>query len=182
MTWQDVIDDDPLQGDHWQTWPDETTDDEADTTTDLDDFELNEDKEENPTTKQKRTPLGDLSNFKFDFTSSMNMDKREDQEGLNHLVSQQYWRDDYRLPQQDTLNANLLQKPCQMSDALGRILYNETERNQLKAISEANVIREVLSLLRGYRGILYSYQDGQFVVSLIMKRRCNVCINILYFL
>lgn len=169
MTWQDVINDDPLQGDHWQTWPDETTDDEEDNATDLDDFELNEDREKTSTRKQKKTPLSDLSNFKFDFTSKMNMDKREDQEGLNHLVSQQYWRGDYRLPQQDALDVNLLQKPCQMSDALGRVLYNEAERNQLKAISEANIIREVLSLLRGYRGVLYSYQDDQFVVGLIIK-------------
>ncbi|KAL7334390.1 hypothetical protein PS15p_200024 [Mucor circinelloides] len=166
LTWQDVIDDSPLEGDHWQTWPEEDSEDQDDGD-DTDDYELNE---ENilPTAAagtQQRTPLGDLSNFKFDFTSKIKLDKREDQEGLNHLVSQQYWRDEYRLPRQDTSHVNLLQKPCQMSDALERIFYNEAEASQLKTLSEANITREVLYLLRGYRSVLYSYQEGQFVLN-----------------
>ncbi|KAL9538603.1 hypothetical protein MBANPS3_010810 [Mucor bainieri] len=170
LTWQDVIDDSPLEGDHWQTWPEEEEDsEEGEEDEDIDDYELNQDSTAiaaaAATTPQKRTPFGDLSNFKFDFTSKIKLDKREDQEGLNHLASQQYWRDDYRLPRQDTAQINLLQKPCQMSDALERIIFNEAERSQLKTISEANIIREILSLLRGFGGVVYVYQEGQFVLN-----------------
>lgn len=164
-----MIDDSPLEGDHWQTWPENEEDSEEDEEDDDDDdYELNQDNiaaATTATTPHKKTPFGDLSNFKFDFTSKLKLDKREDQEGLNHLVSQQYWRSEYRLPRQDITHVNLLQKPCQMSDALERIIYSEAERNQLKTISEANIIREVLSLLRGYRSVVYVYQEGQFVVS-----------------
>ncbi|KAF1798272.1 Spc98 family-domain-containing protein [Mucor lusitanicus] len=169
LTWQDVIDDSPLEGDHWQTWPENEEDSEEDEEDDDDDdYELNQDNiaaATTATTPHKKTPFGDLSNFKFDFTSKLKLDKREDQEGLNHLVSQQYWRSEYRLPRQDITHVNLLQKPCQMSDALERIIYSEAERNQLKTISEANIIREVLSLLRGYRSVVYVYQEGQFVLN-----------------
>ncbi|GAN05393.1 hypothetical protein MAM1_0090d04863 [Mucor ambiguus] len=165
LTWQDVIDDSPLEGDHWQTWPEEDEDSEDEEDEDNDDYELNQDSIAARTTTQKRTLLGDLSDFKFDFTSKIKLDKREDQEGLNHLVSQQYWRNEYRLPRQNTAHVNLLQKPCQMSDALERIIYNEAERSQLKTISEANIVREVLSLLRGYRSVVYVYQEGQFVLN-----------------
>ncbi|CEP12196.1 hypothetical protein [Parasitella parasitica] len=170
LTWQDVIKDDPLEGDHWKKWPDETTDDdeeddEEDDEDDgiIDDLELNC---KTPTAAmQRRSHLGDLSNSQFDFTSKMKIDKRGDQEGLNHLMSQQYWRQEYHLPQQDSPIVNLLQKPCQMSDALEKIFDINAEKSQLKAISEANMTREVLLLLRGYRGVLYSYEDGQFVFN-----------------
>lgn len=172
LTWQDVIDDSPLEGDHWKTWPEEGEDSEEEEEgedDDNDDYELNQDNiaaaPAATNTPQKRTPFGDLSNFKFDFTSKMKLDKREDQEGLNHLVSQQYWRNEQYLPRQDTTQVNLLQKPCQMSDALERIIYSEAERSQLKTLSEANIIREVLSLLRGYRSVVYVYEKGQFVLN-----------------
>ncbi|KAK4521658.1 GH18 domain-containing protein [Mucor velutinosus] len=168
LTWQDVIDDSPLEGDHWQTWPEEEEDsgEEEEDDDDDDDYELNQDNVAvATTTSQKRAPFGDLSNFKFDFTSKIKLDKREDQEGLSHLVSQQYWRNEYRLPRQDTTHVNLLQKPCQMSSALERIVYSEAERDQLKTISEANMAREVLSLLRGFRSVVYVYQEDQFVLN-----------------
>ncbi|KAI8638556.1 Spc98 family-domain-containing protein [Parasitella parasitica] len=164
LTWQDVIKDDPLEGDHWKTWPDEASDDDDDEDDGIaDDLELN--RITSVATTQRRSYLGDLSNFKFDFTRKMKMDKRGDQEGLNHLMTQQYWRQEQHLPQQNSSNVNLLQKPCQMSDALNRLFYSDTEKSLLKAITEANVTREVLLLLRGYRGILYSYQEDQFVLN-----------------
>lgn len=169
-----MIDDSPLEGDHWQTWPEdgdhsEEEEDNDDDDDNSDDYELNQDNiaaaAAATTASQRKTPFGDLSNFRFDFTSKIQLDKREDQEGLSHLVSQQYWRNEYRLPRQDTTHVNLLQKPCQMSDALERIIYSEAERSQLKTVSEANIMREVLSLLRGYGSVVYVHQEGHFVVS-----------------
>lgn len=43
LTWKELIEDDPLEGDHWKTWSDENSTDE-DELSDLDDFELDENK------------------------------------------------------------------------------------------------------------------------------------------
>jgi gamma-tubulin complex component 5 len=95
----------------------------------------------------------------------MDIDEREDQDGLNHLVSLQYWNQGFELASEGSMNTNLLQNPCQMSDALGRIFYSEAERRQLKTVTEADITREVLSLLRGYGGILFEYKEGRFILD-----------------
>jgi hypothetical protein len=112
----------------------------------------------------------------------MDIDEREDQEGLNHLVSQQYWREDFQLANEGPFNPSLLQNPCQMSDALGRIFYTEAERHQLKAITEADITREVLSLLRGYGGVLFKYTEDQFTLDenyIVQHLSQNALMNLL---
>lgn len=39
LTWEDVVKDDPLQGDHWQTWPEDSSNDDI---SDDDGYELQE--------------------------------------------------------------------------------------------------------------------------------------------
>lgn len=94
----------------------------------------------------------------------MDIDERGDPETLGFLITQQYWRDDYSLEIEDTSDTALLQNPCQMSDALSQLFYTQAERSQLKTIPESGITREVISLLKGCRGVLFKYIDDQFQV------------------
>lgn len=94
----------------------------------------------------------------------MDIDERGDSEALGFLITQQYWREDFSLEKEDASDTALLQNPCQMSDALGKLYYSQVERNRLKAIPESAITREVISLLRGCRGVLFKYIDDQFQV------------------
>lgn len=98
--------------------------------------------------------------------NQIDIDERGDPESLGFLITQQYWRDDYSLETEDASDPALLQNPCQMSDALGNLFYTQAERSRLKTIPESGVTREIIALLRGCRGVLFKYVDGQFQVHI----------------
>ncbi|KAI7889635.1 Spc98 family-domain-containing protein [Mucor mucedo] len=163
LTWEEVVKDDPLEGDHWKKWPEDTSDDDSS------DNDGRDSDEESTTARQLRNnetqdtqTVNDPEVSSSAYYNQMDIDERGDPESLGFLITQQYWRDDYSLEREDESDAALLQNPCQMSDALGNLLYTRAERSRLKTIPESGVIREVISLLRGCRGVLFKYEDGQF--------------------
>lgn len=103
----------------------------------------------------------------------MDIDDREDYEGLNYLMTQQYWRDDYVIDQNNSKDDSMLINPCKLSQALGRLLYSERERRELKTITEAGVMREVLGFLRGYSGVIFQARENTFVVITKNKAAIN---------
>lgn len=100
----------------------------------------------------------------MDYTDQMDIDSREDIEGLNYLLTQQYWRDDYEMRQDNNGDESILVNPNKLSQALGRLLYNDRERQQLTTITEVAVIREVLGFLRGYSGVIFQSHNNTFMV------------------
>lgn len=94
----------------------------------------------------------------------MKFDDRGDNDALQFLLTQQYWRDEFKMEKEDRTNGNLLQNPCRTFDAIGEIYYRESELRQIKTIAESGITREIISLLRGYRGVLFKYIDGRFKV------------------
>lgn len=94
----------------------------------------------------------------------MDIDERADSEALDYLVSQQYWRPDFKLEPEDTTNIDLLKKPCQLNESFNQTYYSEVGRRQFKSVPEAGVVREVISLLKGCRGLLFRYLDNHFQV------------------
>jgi gamma-tubulin complex component 5 len=167
LTWEEVLKDDPLQGDHWQTWPDDNSSNES--VSDEDGYEFDEQVTASRLVQQQQqrqrqsiiepeTPIN--------YMDQMDIDNQGDTAALGSLITQQYWRDDFSMEKEDsTQNTALLQNPCQMSDALGNIFYSEAEQRQLRTIPESGIIREVMSLLRGYRGVLFKYEDDHFQVQ-----------------
>ncbi|KAI9472221.1 MAG: Spc98 family-domain-containing protein [Benjaminiella poitrasii] len=159
LTWQEVLEDDPPQGDHWQTWPtDSSTSSEDDYMSD--DDVISTHSEQNPITTNDT-----VEHIQFDFSSRMDIDEREDREGLHYLKAEQYWLDHFELVAENSANQSLLQNSCLLSSELNQLLYNEEERRQLKTITEAGAIREILSLLKGNHNILFRFEDGKFKVE-----------------
>lgn len=101
----------------------------------------------------------------------MEIDDRADAEALHQLITQQYWRDDFNLSPEDTTPISLLQKPCQTNESVNQLFYSEIGRRQLKSVPESSIIREVTSLLKGYRGVLFQLKDDHFQV-----KKKNICI------
>lgn len=99
----------------------------------------------------------------INYVDQMKFDNKEDNDALQFLLTQQYWRDEFSMEKENT-DGNLLQHPCRMFDAISDIYYKESERRQIKTIAESGITREILSLLRGYRGVVFKYIDGQFKV------------------
>lgn len=100
----------------------------------------------------------------MNYIDQMDIDDRADSEALENLVTQQYWRSDFNLAAEDTTNINLLQKPCQTNDSVNQIYYSEVDRRRLKSVPESGIIREVISLLRGCRSVLFRYVNDHFEV------------------
>ena len=160
LTWEDVIKDDPLEGDHWRQWSDEMSSENSDTSDHMDGYESEEDKGNNYS-----EPEPNMSLHHYHRYHPIALDTRSDQDGLSHLMTQQYWLDDSALPEEESAGDTLLQSPCQMSHVLGKLLYHQAQRSQLKAITEANMVREILFLLRGFSSVVFTQDDnGQFVV------------------
>ncbi|RCH82344.1 Gamma-tubulin complex component 5, partial [Rhizopus stolonifer] len=155
LTWKEVVDNDPLEGDHWNQWPEDTSSDGN-----LSDYD-----EDQTQTQHQKKDTGMLDIEPLNYTNRMDMDTRSDQDGLRYLEKQQYWRDDFNLPKETLVEDTLLQNACQMSDTLMKLWQHQTGQDQKKTITEAGVIREVLSLLRGFGGILFVKEDDQFLLN-----------------
>ncbi|KAI8380436.1 Spc98 family-domain-containing protein [Choanephora cucurbitarum] len=161
LTWEDVIKDDPLEGDHWRQWSDEMSSENSDASDHMDNYELEEDKGNDYSEPEPSMSLQHYRRY-----HPIALDTRSDQDGLSHLMTQQYWLDDSNLPEEELAGDALLRNPCQMSHVLGKLLYHQAQRNQLKAITEANMVREILFLLRGFGGVVFTQDDnGQFVLN-----------------
>lgn len=159
LTWEDVIKDDPLEGDHWKTWSEDSSNDDY---SDDDGYEF---EERNITTRPENADdieLPTTNARKINNTHQMKFDDRGDNDALQFLLTQQYWRDEFKMEKEDRTNGNLLQNPCRTFDAIGEIYYRESELRQIKTIAESGITREIISLLRGYRGVLFKYIDGRF--------------------
>ncbi|KAI8056450.1 Spc98 family-domain-containing protein [Thamnidium elegans] len=161
LTWEDVVKDDPLQGDHWKTWPEDVSNDDF---SDDDGYEL---EEENTPFRQSqpqysREITSEPETRTASYIDQMDIDERADSEALDYLATQQYWRPNFKLEPEDTTNIDLLKKPCQLNEYLNQIYYSEVGRRQFKSVPEAGVVREVISLLKGCRGVLFHYVDDHF--------------------
>ncbi|KAI7900324.1 Spc98 family-domain-containing protein [Cokeromyces recurvatus] len=165
LTWQDIIKEDPPQGDHWQTWPADssTEDDDVSDDNESDSIHSELEKQQQQQQQQQQHRLNNkLENFQFNFLSSMKIDEREGREGIYYLKAEQYWNKKFNLPIQDSTSGSILQNSYQLSNELGKLLYNEEERQKLKTITEAGVIREILALLRGDSSVLFKYENERF--------------------
>lgn len=100
----------------------------------------------------------------INYADQIDIDERGDSDALGYLITQQYWRDDFSMEKENTADSNLLQNPCQLCDAIGDIYYRESERRQMKTIAESGITREIISLLRGYKGVLFKIVDKKFQV------------------
>ncbi|ORE02434.1 hypothetical protein BCV72DRAFT_265192 [Rhizopus microsporus var. microsporus] len=167
LTWENIIDEEPLEGDHWKSWADQDTSTEE--LSDKDAFEVDD-----RISKPKDFTVMD-NEQEPDYFERMELDHRENPEALHHLVSQQYWRPDFLvLKGKNDKNArllltsidyptesSLLQNPCKLSDKLIHSIYTDRDTRSLKVINELDVIREVLFLLNGREGIIFEYNDHQ---------------------
>ncbi|KAI8386940.1 Spc98 family-domain-containing protein [Blakeslea trispora] len=161
LTWEDVIKDDPLEGDHWKQWSDGTSSENSYTSDQMNEYELNED-----SNNDLRSNPNTMNLQGYYRHHPIAVDTRSDQDGLTQFMTQQYWMDETSLSEEEMADDTLLQNPCQMSRALGKLLPDETQQNQVKAITEANMVREVLSLLRGFSGIVFTQDSNdQFLLN-----------------
>lgn len=176
LTWEEVVKDDPLEGDHWQTWREDSSNDDI---SDEDGYEFEEEatrsrqisnqQREQQQQQRQSTVEREIRATAVNYVDQMDIDNRGDPESLGHLLQQQYWRDDFSMDKNDSTQPALLQNPCQMSDALGKIYYSSAECRQLKSIPESGMIREVICLLRGYGGVIFKYKNDQFQVRAMLK-------------
>ncbi|CEI89251.1 hypothetical protein RMCBS344292_03617 [Rhizopus microsporus] len=153
LTWENIIDEEPLEGDHWKSWADQDTSTEE--LSDKDAFEVDD-----RISKPKDFTVMD-NEQEPDYFERMELDHRENPEALHHLVSQQYWRPDFLISKDYPTESSLLQNPCKLSDRLIHTIYTDRDTRSLKIINELDVIREVLFLLNGREGIIFEYNDHQ---------------------
>ncbi|CEG72946.1 hypothetical protein RMATCC62417_08419 [Rhizopus microsporus] len=153
LTWENIIDEEPLEGDHWKSWADQDTSTEE--LSDKGAFEVDD-----RISKPKDFTVMD-NEQEPDYFERMELDHRENPEALHHLVSQQYWRPDFLISKDYPTESSLLQNPCKLSDRLIHTIYTDRDTRSLKIINELDVIREVLFLLNGREGIIFEYNDHQ---------------------
>jgi hypothetical protein len=95
-----------LEGDHWKTWSDYSDTESAasnDDDSDKEQFELDRDqlqKQYNNNNNSSSNNLIQPKLQKADYIEQMELDTRQDNNALEYLVSQQYWREqrDYIVP------------------------------------------------------------------------------------
>ncbi|KAI8985160.1 Spc98 family-domain-containing protein [Pilobolus umbonatus] len=162
LTWSKLIEDDPLEGDHWKTWSMNDSSEE-DNVTDDEDFELEKIKAR-PAATSAQTDMGMNEGLDSEMINKMEIDDREDYDSLKHIINEQYWRDDFRIKKDALDSVDLLKNPCQLGDELGKRLYSDAQRRLQKSIREADIIREILFLLKGGNTHLFSHKgDGNSV-------------------
>ncbi|KAI8879160.1 hypothetical protein K501DRAFT_257290 [Backusella circina FSU 941] len=91
----------------------------------------------------------------------MELDTRQDTNALEYLISQQYWReqkDDDVIQDYNRVDESILYHPLLLNSAL----YSHMKKKKhIKLLNEADVIREVLFLLKGGEGVLFKYDENQ---------------------
>ncbi|KAG1642611.1 hypothetical protein G6F44_004657 [Rhizopus delemar] len=135
ITWDDIIREDPLDGDHWKSWSED--DNSIEEVSDEDIFEVDQ-------VAAQPKEFNAISNEpEFRFFESMEVDDRGDPEILEHLIAQQYWRSDFSFPEEHPSDHPLLQNPCRLNSALSAAVYHEQDVQSLNFINESDLIREV---------------------------------------
>ncbi|KAI8979370.1 Spc98 family-domain-containing protein [Mycotypha africana] len=160
LTWEDIIQDDPLEGDHWKTSLEISSNDGYITEEEI---EYEYDYESKPDQCSIQQIADDIQ---LAYPIDMDIDERADQEGLNMLVSQQYWRHDYHLEEDSFTEPKLLRNPCQTYKAAEWFRYGNTDdRENRKLVTEASILREVLSLFKGYESVIFIKRNDKLVCN-----------------
>ncbi|KAI9021436.1 Spc98 family-domain-containing protein [Phycomyces nitens] len=171
LTWADIIAEEPLEGDHW-VQNEDLSSDEFMEEFDSDDYSK-EQKKASKKSKIKPKPIDPpvISAEEEDayYASLIKVDNRADPDTLEDMESLQYWRDGYYSPMEIS-GVSTMQDPSQLSKSLSRHNYGEYSTQNLEYIDEANMVREVLFLLKGYSGVVFKEEsqvenDQKFYVN-----------------
>jgi hypothetical protein len=99
ISWNELVKEEPLEGDHWKTWSDYSDTESAasnDGDSDKEQFELDRDqlqKQYNNNNNSSSDNVIQPKLQKADYIEQMELDTRQDNNALEYLVSQQYWRE-----------------------------------------------------------------------------------------
>ncbi|KAI9598787.1 Spc98 family-domain-containing protein [Syncephalis fuscata] len=157
LTWEDILKDDPLTGDHWDK-PNYTPDTDTDSESDNDDTV-------HPSVKQKLAIKQISEPSTTDQLISINLEKQHHQSIREQLVQQQYWRSKPHNPlitEFDFYNASTLTPTLnQMTRKSISWLPFQFENYTIERL----VIREVLFMLMGRPCFLFTVQNDIIKVS-----------------
>ncbi|KAL0083339.1 Spc98 family-domain-containing protein [Phycomyces blakesleeanus] len=157
LTWADIIAEDPLEGDHWAQNEDLSSDEL------IEEYDSDELRDKAKESKKLKLKLGRrridppaLTAEEEDayYASLIKIDDRADPDTLEDMESLQYWRDDYYSPMEIS-GVSSMQDPSQLSKSLSHYNYGEYCTESLEYLDEADMVREVLFLLKGYKGVVF---------------------------
>ncbi|CAO3609462.1 unnamed protein product [Cunninghamella blakesleeana] len=170
--WNDVLNEEPLEGSHWQQWDDFESDEDS-IENKNDEFEMDSTYESNKRKKKKSSSVDDYNktyweddNNDYYLQRLQQNDKFKSDKSthfiLNQLHSKQYWHKHSPNNGNEELNINssILQKPCQLNEALHNYNNINSSTREYYYIKESYAIREVLFFLRGYETVIFKRSEG----------------------
>ncbi|KAG0175256.1 hypothetical protein DFQ28_002116 [Apophysomyces sp. BC1034] len=170
--WKDLLEEEPLEGDHWLGWEDVSSEEDwFEEDFELDNEHMNHQRKRSARLQEKRSQFN--SSLREDnhayYTSLVEIDNRGDPEALESLRAQQYWREGYNV-ETDTSNPSLMRNPCHLRTVADKYqgVYNRISSPHY--LSEVDVIREIIFLLRGYEGTIFKAEDNRYQRSFHTER------------
>ncbi|KAI7872528.1 Spc98 family-domain-containing protein, partial [Spinellus fusiger] len=164
LTWEEILAEDPLEGDHWLA-VESYSSDEGLIETEYSSGPMYSDPPSSrqfrsQTQDKKRTVLSPKEEDAY-YASLIQADNRSDPDTLEMLKRIQYWGESYNSSSMDMFsisnvsNHPVMNDACQLSESMTHHYYDSTTFVSLKYIEEADMIREILFLLKGYSGIVF---------------------------
>ncbi|KAI8342061.1 Spc98 family-domain-containing protein [Chlamydoabsidia padenii] len=150
--WNDLVQEEPLEGSHWQSWTDiPSEDDEDDDEWDIDMDEWSAHQHQNqPKSISVQRNTNYLEQLTHELVSHSTVTGRLDQ-----LKTRQYWNrsvasdTDFKLPD------SILHDPTHLNIALRKVQFCSNAPGERRYLKEIDAMREVLFLLRGYETVVF---------------------------
>ncbi|KAI9277744.1 Spc98 family-domain-containing protein [Umbelopsis sp. AD052] len=175
MTWDRIVAEEPLSGQHWEQWEslstdeddnDDDEDDEMDEQTEVERLDVSDVKKKRRDRSPSNTRIEDQRRANKYYLSHIDYDKPTDIATVPILQSQQYW-----MPQKleeskraakivEGVGMQAFSDPCTLAPSLNELRLRSDDIRSVTAapegyIDERDAIREVLFMIQGYPGVLF---------------------------
>ncbi|CAO3626035.1 unnamed protein product [Cunninghamella echinulata] len=191
-SWNDVLNEEPLEGNHWQQWDDmELDEDSMMMENKSDEFEL--DSTYDPNKKNRSASQNDSiqtywedDNNEYYIKQLQSNSKPISDDSIpitaDQLYHEQYWHKNSRQNENEKvldINSSLLQKASLLNTTLNQYNRTKSSPTECRYIKEQHAIREILFFLRGYETVIFkrSEQDNPSTISSIFYFNSNYSIN-----